>query len=126
MTLQVHASGGRRALPPHCHYDVFQPLAQAAAETHLHSGITGDILSSATNMTDTEKRIEHLEEQIPSLSAVAVGKAYRQALAAGQRVLVSGNDGIYEIGPDGTKKFLKATGRPLSVPVGTRVRIPCP
>jgi len=74
-------------------------------------------------MTDTEKRIEHLERQIPSLSAAAVGTAHRQALAAGQRVLVSGDDGIYEIGPGGTKKFVKAMERPLSVPVGTRVRI---
>jgi hypothetical protein len=90
----------------------------------LHSGITGDSFDPATDMTDTEKRIEHLEQQIPSLSAIAVGKAYRQALAAGQRVLVSGNDGIYEIGPNGTKKFVKAAGRRLSVPVGTRVRIP--
>jgi hypothetical protein len=86
--------------------------------------MTGDNLRSSTTMTDTEKRIEQLEQQIPSLSAAAVGKAYRQALAAGQRVLVSGNDGIYEISPDGTKKFVKAAGRPLSVPVGTRVRIP--
>ena len=90
----------------------------------MHPGVTGDSLRSAKNMTDTEKRIEHLEQQIPNLSAVAVGKAYRQALAAGQRVLVSGNDGIYEVGPGGTKKFVKAAGRPLSVPVGTRVRIP--
>lgn len=74
-------------------------------------------------MTDSEERIEHLEQQIPSLSAIAVGTAYREALAAGQRVLVSGNDGIYEVGPNGTRKFVKATGRPLSVPVGTRVRI---
>lgn len=90
----------------------------------LHSGTADDSFNPATDMIDTETRIEQLEEQIPSLSAVAVGNAYRQALAAGQRVLVSGNDGIYEIGPDGTKKFVKATARPLSVPVGTRVRIP--
>ena len=91
--------------------------------TRLHPGIIGDNLVAATYMTDNEDRIEHLEQQIPSLSAVAVGTAYRQALAAGQRVLVSGNGGIYEIGLGGTKKFVKATGRPLSVPVGTRVRI---
>lgn len=53
-----------------------------------------------------------------------MANAYRQALAAGQRVLVSGEGGIYEIGPDGTRKFVKATDQPLSVPVGTRVQIP--
>ena len=96
---------------------------QGAWQTRLHAGSIGDSLEPATDMTATEKRIEHLEQQIPRLSAVAVGKACRQAPAAGQRVLVSGNDGIHATGPNGTRKSLNATGRPLSVPVGTRVRI---
>jgi len=76
----------------------------------------------ATDMPDTENA--PLEQQIPSLAAAALAIAYRQALAAGQKVLVSGDGGIYEIDSDGTRKFIKATGQPLSVPVGTRVRIP--
>ena len=34
--------------------------------TRLHPGVSGDSLRLPTNMTDTEKRIEHLEQQIPS------------------------------------------------------------
>jgi hypothetical protein len=75
-------------------------------------------------MTDTEKTLDYLEEQIPALSGAAVDVAYWQALAAGQTVLVSGDCGIYQVFPDGTRKQVKATGKPLSVPVGTRVRIP--
>jgi hypothetical protein len=75
-------------------------------------------------MQDSEKNIDYLEKQIPSLSSAAVDVAYWQALAAGRTVLVREEDGIYEVFPDGTKKFVKAADRPLAVPVGTKVRIP--
>ena len=39
-------------------------------------------------MSDSEKTLDYLEQQIPSLSAAAVDVAYWQALAAGQHVLV--------------------------------------
>ncbi|MES2469420.1 MAG: hypothetical protein V4675_19095 [Verrucomicrobiota bacterium] len=75
-------------------------------------------------MADPEHTINYLEQQIPSLSAAAVDVAYRQALAAGQVVLVSAEGGIYQAFPDGTRKLIKTMAHPLSVPVGTRVRIP--
>ena len=50
-------------------------------------------------MSDSEKALDYLEQQIPSLSAAAVDVAYWQALAAGQQVLVSG-----EGGPNGSGK----------------------
>ena len=49
--------------------------------------------------------------------------AYWQALAAGQVVLVSGEGGIYQAFPDGTRRLVKQLAKPLSVPMGTRVRI---
>lgn len=74
-------------------------------------------------MTTSESTLDYLEQQIPSLSAAAVDVAYWQALGAGQAVLVSGDDGIYQAFPDGTTKLIKSTHKPLSVPVGTRVTI---
>ena len=74
-------------------------------------------------MSDSETALDYLEPQIPSLSAAAVDVAYWQALAAGQQVLVSGEGGIYEVFADGTRTFVKATGKPLNLPVGTRVKI---
>lgn len=74
-------------------------------------------------MPDSEKELDYLEQQIPSLSAAAVDVAYWQALAAGHKVLVSGEGGIYEVFPDGTRTFVKATAKPLDLPVGTRVKI---
>lgn len=76
-------------------------------------------------MADSEAALDYLEQQIPSLSAAAVDVAYWQALAAGQTVLVSGEGGgIYQAFADGTRRLVKPTAQPLSVPVGTRVRIP--
>ena len=73
--------------------------------------------------TPTEQALDYLEQQIPNLSAAAVDVAYFQALASGQTVLVSGQGGIYQALPDGTRKLVKALERPLSVPVGTKVKI---
>jgi hypothetical protein len=75
-------------------------------------------------MADSEAALDYLEQQIPSLSAAAVDVAYWQALAAGQTVLVSETGGIYQVFADGTRRLVKTTAQPLSVPVGTRVRIP--
>jgi hypothetical protein len=75
-------------------------------------------------MESPEKALDYLEQQIPGLSAAAVDVAYWQALAAGQAVLVSGDGGIYQMFPDGMRKLVKTTSAPLSVPVGTKVRIP--
>jgi hypothetical protein len=75
-------------------------------------------------MAASEKELDHLEQQIPQLSAAAVNVAYWQALASGQRVLVSDDDGIYEVFADGTRKLVRRLNAPLSAPAGTRVRIP--
>lgn len=74
-------------------------------------------------MNDTDTTLDYLEQQIPALSAAAVDVAYWQALGKGQAVLVSGDGGIYQSFPDGTRKLIKPTQKPLSVPVGTRVRL---
>ncbi|MCX6854239.1 MAG: hypothetical protein NTV80_04970 [Verrucomicrobia bacterium] len=75
-------------------------------------------------MPDPEQTLDYLEQQIPSISAAAVDVAYWQALASGQAVLVSGDDGIYQTFADGTRKLIKTTEPRPSVPIGTRVRIP--
>jgi predicted dinucleotide-utilizing enzyme len=75
-------------------------------------------------MEAPEKTLDYLEQQIPGLSAAAVRVAYWQALAAGQDVLVSGEGGIYQMLPDGSRKLVKTTSARMSVPVGTKVRIP--
>lgn len=75
-------------------------------------------------MPDPEKTLDFLESQIPNISGGAFSQAYLHALASGQRVLVSDNDGIYEVAADGTRTRIKAISAPLLVKQGLQVRIP--
>ena len=75
-------------------------------------------------MTDPEKTTDFLESQIPAISGAAFDVAYVLALASGQRVLVSANDGIYEVAADGTRTRIKGATAPMPMKQGTRVRIP--
>lgn len=68
-------------------------------------------------MFDSENAIDYLEQQIPSLAAAAVDMAYWQALAAGQKVLVSSEDDIHEVFQNGTQTLIKSTEKPLNLPV---------
>jgi len=71
-----------------------------------------------------EAELDYLESQIPSLSAAATDVAYWQALAAGQRVLISDEGGVYQISADGSRTLIKPASPRLRVPIGTRVRVP--
>ncbi len=72
---------------------------------------------------DPEAALSYLEQQIPSLAAAACRLAFWQALASGQPVLVSEDDGIYRVFADGSKMLIKPIEKPLRVPVGTKVWI---
>ena len=58
-------------------------------------------------MTDRDRMLDYLEDQIPSLAESAVNIAYWNALAAGLSVLISEKGTLYEVFPDGTRKFVK-------------------
>jgi hypothetical protein len=70
-----------------------------------------------------------VDEQIPILCGKALRRAYRRALAHQGGVFVSGDlpDGgraVFEVFADGRRRVVKSLPPALSVPVGTRVRIP--
>ena len=75
-------------------------------------------------MPDPDKTMDFLERQIPAISGSAFDVAYLQALASGQRVLVSAHDGIYEVAADGTRTRIKPASPPMQVQQWTQVRIP--
>ena len=91
-----------------------------------HGQQTSGSPPDAALLAESEHTLDYLEAQIPCLSAAAVDVAYWQALAAGQAVLVCDEGGIYQAFPDGTRKLVKTLAKPLSVPVGTRVKIARP
>ncbi len=55
----------------------------------------------------TEKELDFLESHIPDLANSAIKKAYLDALSAGLSVTKVIDDKIYEVFPDGSKKFIK-------------------
>ncbi len=77
-------------------------------------------MSQNQNLAISEEAMQYLEEQIPALAQSAVTQAYWQALAAGSSVLVSENGVIYEVFPDGTRKFFKTIEPPTPIAIGTK------
>ena len=69
-------------------------------------------------MSLTEKEIDYLEQQIPEWAQLATRRAYWQALASGQSVVISENGAIVEVFPDGTRKFIKAIEPWIKVTTG--------
>jgi hypothetical protein len=74
-------------------------------------------------MPDQEEEIVRLEEQFPALAGAAFAAARAEALAAGESVLQSEGGAIYEIFPDGTRKWVKDIEPPTRVVRGAKITI---
>lgn len=55
----------------------------------------------------TQKELDFLESHIPTLANSATRKVYLDTLSAGLSITKVIEDKIYEVFPDGTKKFIK-------------------
>jgi hypothetical protein len=66
----------------------------------------------------TEEEIDYLEAHIPELADAAFTQAYWQALAAGSSVMISDNGALYEVFPNGTRRFVKNIEPPTPVTPG--------
>ncbi len=55
----------------------------------------------------SEKELDFLEKSIPHLAENALAKAYLDTLANGHSVVTAIDGKLYEIFPDGAKKFIK-------------------
>lgn len=58
------------------------------------------------------------EEDIPMLAAIAVRRAYREALEAGPSVLTVKDDQLIEVFPDGTIRQIRPVEPGISVEPG--------
>jgi hypothetical protein len=70
-----------------------------------------------------EREIERLENLFPAAASGAFRNAYHQALRAGFSVLVSANGAIYEVFPDGHRRFVKAIDPPIVMRPGQKFTI---
>lgn len=61
----------------------------------------------------TAKELDFLESYIPELANSAVKKAYLDTLSAGKSVIEVIENKIYEIFPDGSKKYIKDIEQPI-------------
>jgi hypothetical protein len=71
------------------------------------------------NLNDRE--IDSLESQFPAASGIAFSNARALVLASGQSVLQSEGGVIYEVFPDGNRRFVKTVEPPSPVIAGSKV-----
>ncbi len=71
----------------------------------------------------SEKELDFLENHIPSLASSAVQKAYIDALSSGNSVMEAIDGEIFEIFPDGTRKFIKAIFADIDVSKNKKIFI---
>ena len=71
----------------------------------------------------SEEEIQDFERKIPDLFAFAVNQAFLVAKKEGLSLVVSSDseNGIFEILPNGARRFIKKLDPPLRVPIGTIV-----
>lgn len=74
-------------------------------------------------MDVNERKIDDLENQFLLKSGTAFTKARKEAQASGSSVVVSENDSIIEIFPDGSRKQLKKIEPATQVKPGLKVII---
>lgn len=72
-------------------------------------------------MTDSEAEILELENLFPTLADSVFKEACEKALASGLTVMQSIKGVIYEVSPDGTRKFVKNIEPGTPVTPGTKI-----
>ena len=71
----------------------------------------------------SENEFELLDKTILEMMQTAVNKAYQDALSSGSSVLISENDEIVEVFPDGTCKFVRKIEPRIKIKKGTVIKI---
>ena len=71
-------------------------------------------------MAENEEHIQELEEAFPKIAGAAFAAARAEALRSGLSVIESSEGAIYEVFPDGTRRFLKSVEAGTPVVPGTR------
>lgn len=71
----------------------------------------------------SENEFELLDKTILEMMQTAVKKAYRDAISSGSSVLISENDEIVEVFPDGTRKFVRKIEPRIKIKKGNIIKI---
>jgi len=75
---------------------------------------------SNINTPRDDQQIEQLERDFPTASGVAFSNARNQAFHAGLSVMVSDGDSVFEVFPDGQRKWIKSIAPPSPAKPGQK------
>ena len=76
-----------------------------------------------TEISLPEDELDFLEEQIPHLASAAGQTAYWEALSAGQSVLYAQQNELWEVAPNGSRRFIKILEPNVKVESGSQVSL---
>jgi predicted dinucleotide-utilizing enzyme len=74
-------------------------------------------------MPYNEKAIRRIERAVPERASKAIKAAYKEALHAGQDVLIVSNAKLYKIKPDGQREFIRDVPKRVAVTKGQKIRL---
>ena len=60
------------------------------------------------------------ESQIPAYAKTATGRAYKDAVSSGKRVLIAKDGNVVQVGPNGKLQVVNKTAWPTNSPVGSK------
>jgi hypothetical protein len=63
----------------------------------------------------SEKTIQYVEDQIPEMAEQATRQAFWNTLATGNSVIVAQQGQLWEVYPDGSRRFIKDITGPVTV-----------
>jgi hypothetical protein len=70
-----------------------------------------------------DREIDFLETQVPRLAAAAFEIAFVKAISLGHSVMISKNDAVYELFPDGSERFVEPLPPRTPVKPGTKISL---
>lgn len=74
-------------------------------------------------MSEQERQLRELEEQIPLLAAGAFAEAYQQALQSGATLVSTIGSDVFAFDPDGSRHWIKTLEPAINVTPGTKVKV---
>ncbi len=69
------------------------------------------------------RNVDTLDRTIPARAAKAAKRAYKEAIAAGFKVLIVSNGSLYEVGPNSARRRIRFVGHRIQVKKGTRIKV---
>ena len=88
---------------------------------HLTEGENADLRAGADRAPLSDEEIDFLGTQIPAQAVAATQAAFWSALTSGQSVVCADGDELYEIFPDGSRRFIKSLPRTVLLTADTKL-----